>query len=206
MLNKTFLGCLCGCFILASPAFADDVEYTDLVNISGSFVYTDSAHPGYSHFTGFSSFSNVTVGAYNEGVFSSSQGAAVTMNPFTVASYSSSGSPAGGFSFTDSHGTFFSISIDSLSLIEPFGGDLQGVHLSGISKVTGYSGVQIPTVWDTNFDFTINSGASTTFSASFYFENLDGHGSSTGLPDGGSTLTLLGAAALALGYARRKIG
>jgi hypothetical protein len=182
-----------GAVVLGVAASSHAVLITGAIDMSGTAILDNSLLGSATKAT---SFSAVTVGGIPTGSFAGSAGASVTWNAFGWNPSTTPVSPL--WSFTGPGGYLYSFNLLSVSV------DSQSntfLNLLGTGTLT-ITGMGSPyTTTPGNWSFTIsNPGGSTHENFAFTFAN-----SQTAVPDGGLTITLLGAGLSALALMRRRL-
>ena len=153
------------------------------VSFAGSYTINN---PNLALATAFNSFSGVTVSAGPTGDYAGLAGSAVTMTPFTFDPF-----PAGGivplWSIVGSPGTTFDLLALSVAFESPTALLLTG---TGIARKTGRDNT--PGTWILSAN---------TLGTTFSFSSTN-----SSLPDGGTTVALLGMGLVGVEGLRRKLG
>ena len=142
---------------------------------------------------GATGFTLVSVVNTPDGAFTGTAGSGVTFNPFAWNPSSAPVTPL--WKFT-SAGSLYSFNLASLSVV---GQSSSFLNLTGVGTLTISGGTYDPTPGNWSFTITSSTGGS---APNFEFGFVS---STSAVPDGGSTVALLGCALVALGGLRRKL-
>lgn len=175
---------------LSAPAIptsiSGDISMSGTVTIDGT---------GFNTATKFTAFQNVFVGgpAALSGDYAGTSGAAVTMTPYTWSPPTASTPISPLWSFTSAGKTYsFDLSVLHMDFSSPTGLLLSGL---GTAHITGSGVEKLDTTGRWNLSAQTLGTATFTYSSSTSV--------SAGVPDGGSTVAMMGAALLGLGLLRR---
>lgn len=183
---KSMWGLAAGGALLFAGAGSQAVPISGTIGLSGGYL----ANGPLATATAISSFTSVLVsGVGLTGDYAGTAGTPVTMSPFTFSPFQGSVVPLWTFTVGSTTYAFDLLSLgvtlqDSTQIVLDGSGTL---HLTGKDDTGGTWSLHLSEAGDGNFTFTDGN----TFD------------STTAVPDGGTTLMLLGSALAVLGIARR---